>query len=193
MPIYWSSKQVPELAELTPSQRREVRRACYVRHGTPSRRWYLGIAAYCVCVAVPIAFWWRFHDLLGFPLSGWPSTVALALGVCAGTFVRIHMLTSYLRPFYANYVKTELRRDVATPACSAWEEPNSMEPAGGSRSAQLAFGSQCRLPLAARSDCSPTTRARRPKLKSRRADLKVAQGKRGTSALFSSSCSSSSS
>lgn len=44
MPIYWSSKQVPELAELTPSQRREVHRTCYLRHRLPSRRWILGIA-----------------------------------------------------------------------------------------------------------------------------------------------------
>ncbi len=113
MPIYWTNKQIPELAELTPSERREVRRVCYVRHGLASRQWSLGIPIYCVCVAVPAALWWRFHDLFGFPLSGWPSTVAITLGVCVGTFVRMQMLTSYLRPFYADYVKTELRRDVA--------------------------------------------------------------------------------
>ena len=70
-------------------------------------------SGYCVCVGVPAALWWRFHGLVGLPLSGWPSTIAIGLGVCAGTFERMQMLTMYLRPFCADYVKTEQQRDVA--------------------------------------------------------------------------------
>ncbi len=113
MQIYWSSTHVPELAHLAPSERRAVHRVCYLRYGLWSRQWYLGIVAYCICVAVPTALWWHFHDLLGFALSGWPSIVAIAVGVFVGSVVRMQMLTSHLRPFYANYVKMEFRPDEA--------------------------------------------------------------------------------
>jgi hypothetical protein len=52
--------------------------------------------------------------LFGFPLphSPWHIVVAALAGGIGG-FIYVQVITDYLRPFYADYIKRELRRDAA--------------------------------------------------------------------------------
>lgn len=112
MKIYWSFKDVPELADLSRPERRRVNRAC---HGQTfkSRRC---LAALVVCV---LCCW--LGILLGIGLLwlfGCPPPICLAVGCVIGGaigggiggLIYGQIATDYLRPFYADYVKTELHR-----------------------------------------------------------------------------------
>ena len=97
MKIYWSYKDVPELAGLSPSERRRVRRACNWRAFRSVRC----LTAFLICILC---------GGIGYALGrSWGG----GIGVGIGAFIYIQVAIAYVRPFYADYIKTELRRDVA--------------------------------------------------------------------------------
>ena len=114
MPMYWTAKDVPELGELTPAERRRVHRACYQRHAFGRARWFLASAIMIACVfACAGLFSLAGHFFLGVHFTDWPFLVGLGLGGLIGGLAKAQMLASYLRPFYAQYIQDELRASKA--------------------------------------------------------------------------------
>ena len=111
MRIYWSLKSVPELANLPPVSVRKVHRVCFRRYALFRPAWFFAIGGYlaCVCAAGAPVFLLRW----GFrvPLDFLEYITVLALGVFAGTILRINIIISFLRPFYKQYVESELTSD----------------------------------------------------------------------------------
>jgi hypothetical protein len=108
--IFWSFKDVPELADLSRSERRRVDRAC---HGETFKS-RLCLAALGVCV---LCCW--LGILLGIGLlwlSGCSPGIYLAVGGVIGSaigggiggLIYGQIVTDYLRPFYADHIKTKL-------------------------------------------------------------------------------------
>lgn len=112
MKIYWSLKDVPELAHLSLPERRRVHHACNGQ-AFKSRRC---LAALSLCVLscwLGILLCAGLLWLLGcsFPIVlGVGSVVGGAIGGGIGGLVYGQIVTGYLRPFYADYLKTGLHR-----------------------------------------------------------------------------------
>jgi len=111
MPFYWTLGQVPELGGLSPAERRRVHRACYWQHAFRSPRCILALVVCGLCPVVGGAAGGRLlHFLFDTPLSFWYGILGAAIGGGIGGAIFGQTVTSYLRPFYAAYVKSELRR-----------------------------------------------------------------------------------
>ena len=113
MTFYWSLKSVPELSGLSAPERRRVHRACYSRHAFRSARCLIALGICGLCGGAGAAAGSFVHLLFGVPFSIWHVAIGGGIGGGLGGFYFGHTVTSYLRPFYADYIKTELRRDVA--------------------------------------------------------------------------------
>jgi hypothetical protein len=111
MKIYWTAKSVPELADLSPSDRGRVHRACYGQ-ALKSRRCKVALLISGLCAGLGGIVGNSLHWLFGFPPSIWHMAVGGVIGGGIGGFVYGQVVTDYLRPFYADYIKTELRRTV---------------------------------------------------------------------------------
>ena len=111
MKIYWSCKDVPELAGLSGPERRRVHWACYGQ-AFKSRRCMLALLVCGLCGGLGIAVGGSFHWLFGFPPSIWLQLICGGIGGGIGGFIYSQVVTDYLRPFYADYIRTELRRAV---------------------------------------------------------------------------------
>src|SRR5438128_1113164 len=100
MRFYWSLKQVPELAELSPAERRRVHRACYSRYPFKSPRCIIALVACGLCGAAGTGAGGLIHFALGIPLSIWQPLVGAGIGGAIGGFIFGQTVTSYLRPYY---------------------------------------------------------------------------------------------
>lgn len=115
MKIYWSLKNVPELAGLSLPERLRVNCACRGQ-AFKSRRCLaaLGVCVLCCWLGmlVCIGLLWLFgcsppvYLAVGGVIGG-------AMGGGLGGLIYGQVVTGYLRPFYADYIKTELRQIVA--------------------------------------------------------------------------------
>ena len=112
MKIYWSFKDVPELSPLSPPERRVVHRACYGR-AFKSRRCLAALLVCGLCSGLGSAAGSSVHLLFGLPFSIWHMVICGGIGGGSGGFIFGHVATEYLRPFYADYIRTELRRIVS--------------------------------------------------------------------------------
>lgn len=91
MEIYWSLKQVPELADLTPEQQKQTWRACYQQYGL--KHWQSWACLVAMAVLITIAI--KFIDPL------WGGIIGGGLG--GGIWGTV--LTNILRPHFKSYVE----------------------------------------------------------------------------------------
>ena len=108
MKTYWSFKDVPELAELSRPEQRCVHRACYWR-AFRSPRCMAALVICGLCAGIGSGLGGSLHWLLGFQPIIWYQAIGGAVGGGIGGFIYSQVVTDYLRPFYADYIKTELR------------------------------------------------------------------------------------
>ena len=112
MQIYWSLKRVPELSELSPAERKQVHRACYSQAFVGSGRFFAALVACGLCAAVGSVVGHSIHSVFGVPFSIWHAAVGAGIGGGVGGWLFSEVSMHCLRPFYADYIKRELRRDV---------------------------------------------------------------------------------
>ena len=110
MKIYWTLKDVPELASLPPKERRRVHELClrqYFLYARPTRR---SMSAYAGCLLCVILVGVLGVDLLRF-LSGkeslWFSVAAMTIGMMLGWGLFSRIAIPSLRPFYGRFVGGE--------------------------------------------------------------------------------------
>jgi hypothetical protein len=110
MEIYWTLKDVPELASLPPKERRRVHELCLRQHflyARPTRRSMLAYAACLTCAILVGVLGGDLLRLLSGKESLWltvgPTTIGMMLGW--GIFSRIAIPS--LRPFYGRVIGGE--------------------------------------------------------------------------------------
>jgi len=116
MKIYWTLKDVPELSGLSQPERRRVHRACYWKAFRRGR--CLTALLFCgLCGGLGCSLGWCLHWFLGYPTLIWVTLglqgIGGGIGGGLGGLIFGQVLIDYLRPFYAKYIKTELRQGVA--------------------------------------------------------------------------------
>ncbi len=112
MKFYWLLKQVPELHGLSPAERRRVHGACLCET-FKSLRCTFALFVCGLCGGAGFFVGYLPYLVFGAPLSTWLPTLGAFIGGGIGCFIFDHTMLSYLRPFYAEYIKRELRRDVS--------------------------------------------------------------------------------
>jgi hypothetical protein len=93
MKLYWSNKDIPELANLSPKQRGKAWRACYLKYAF--RYWQTWLALVLIFVFVAI----------GNKLAG---VVGSALGAGIGGFLLFQLVASVVRPHLREFVNRQL-------------------------------------------------------------------------------------
>lgn len=116
MNIYWSLRNVPELAPLSPADRRRVHEACLQRYFWRAPATWRSLIAYLMLILCPAAFLllttWLVQKFGGStPL--WLLVLTVTVGAMFGHFVFSRIAVSQLRQFYPDYIQKELRHDVA--------------------------------------------------------------------------------
>lgn len=112
MKIYWTFKAVPEFSGLSRAERRRVHLACYGQ-AFKSRRCLVALLICGLCGGVGSGLGDYLPSLLGFEHSMWQPTIGGCFGGGVGGFIWAQIATDYLRPYYANYIKSELQRVAA--------------------------------------------------------------------------------
>ena len=110
MKIYWSFKDVPELAGLSLVERRRVNNACYVR-AFKSRRCLVAMGVCVLCCWLSILLCSGLLWLFGCSPAVYLAVggvIGGAIGGGIGGLIFGQVVTEYLRPFYAEYIKAEL-------------------------------------------------------------------------------------
>jgi hypothetical protein len=113
MQIYWSLKRVPELSGLSRTERSQVHRVCYSQKFVGSISFFVSIVACGLCAAGGSILGHYLPSVLGLQYSVWYGAFGAGIGGGIGGFVFSEVSMHYLRPFYADYIKNELQRDVA--------------------------------------------------------------------------------
>jgi cytochrome c biogenesis protein CcdA len=111
MSIYWSLKDVPELAALTPRQRGRVHESCLRRHFLTARATRQSVAIYAAFLLCSIALTLlvtNVPELLGFQFSIWFTVVGGTIGSFMGWFLLSRLAIPFLRPFYREIIEREL-------------------------------------------------------------------------------------
>jgi hypothetical protein len=105
MKIYWSYKYVPELAALSPRERRAVVRSCFWRF---TRHWqcWLALAAYLVCGLVGVLVGALLEFAVGLPPA--VHFVCVVLGACVGAIIWCQVVLEQLRPDFRQYLERRL-------------------------------------------------------------------------------------
>ena len=110
MQIYWSLKRVPEMAGLSHTERCQVHRACG-RAFVGSVQCYIAVIVCGFCGMAGAVGGHYIHLAFGIPYSIWQVAVGCGIGGGVGGTVYCEFMLHYLRPFYADYIKSELRHD----------------------------------------------------------------------------------
>ncbi len=106
MKVYWSYRQVPELAGLSPKEQKHVVRACALKAlSFRNVIFSFGFSLLAVVISDPIK---EFLEASGFLSEKSADSLAYAFtGVIAG-FLYGQYIIQYLRPYYGKYVKEVL-------------------------------------------------------------------------------------
>ena len=112
MKLYLTFKDVPEFLDLSNAERRRVNQACY-RQAFKSRHCLAAFLIWGLCAVAGSALGNYLPLFFGFEHSIWQPTMGGVIGSAVGGFIWGQIVTDFLRPFYADYIKTELRRVVA--------------------------------------------------------------------------------
>ena len=116
MNIYWSLRNVPELAPLAPAERKRVHEACLRRYFWRAPVTRRSLIAYLVLVFSPVAvvsLTFSVAQAFGFSVPLWLSVAAIAVGGVCGRFVFSRIAVAHLRPFYSDYLQNEMRHEAA--------------------------------------------------------------------------------
>ena len=110
MNIYWTLKDVPELASLPPKARRRVHELCLRQHFLCARPTRRSMLAYAVCMVCALIVGVLGGDLLGL-MSGkeslWFSVAAMTIGMMLGWGLFSRIAIPSLRPFYRRFLGEE--------------------------------------------------------------------------------------
>ena len=111
MSIYWSLRDVPELAPLTRKQRRRVHERCLRRYfwGAPITR--RSITAYLVLLVFLLGSLLAGVSLsrvFGYPDSVWFIGTSALFGAVFGKYIFSRIAIPVLRPFYRDFIQREL-------------------------------------------------------------------------------------
>jgi len=110
MKIYWSLRDVPELARLPSAERRRVHEACLRRHFWHSPVNRTSLTAYLMLIICPVALvgitsW--LVEAFGGTISTWLMIPTIVAGGSLGHFVFSRIATCHLRHFYLNYIEND--------------------------------------------------------------------------------------
>jgi hypothetical protein len=103
MKIYWTLKDVPELASLPPKERRRVHELCLRQHflyARPSRWSMLAYAACLICAILVSVLGGDLLELLSDKESLWFTVGAMTIGIMMGWGLFSRMAIPSVRPFY---------------------------------------------------------------------------------------------
>lgn len=113
MQIYWTLNRVPELAGLSRAERCRVHRVCYSQKFVASGRFFAAMVACGLCAGAGSVLGHYLPSVFGMSYSIWHGAIGAGIGGGFGGWVFTEASMHYLRPFYADYIKRELRKDVA--------------------------------------------------------------------------------
>src|SRR3954465_15169137 len=111
MQVYWSLKQIPELAGLSRRDRWRVFNGCGRKHHAFNARiTHQNVIAYVLVFLVPFSgvvvssllHFENYSDLL--------CTFPLATGTMVGWFIYSRLQMNRLRPYYSEFVRKELQK-----------------------------------------------------------------------------------
>ena len=111
MSIYWSLKSVPELEPLTRKQRRRVHEQCLRRHFWRAPATLRSVVAYSILfltVCGIVILGTSIAGIVGWPDSIWAAGISGFFGVTVGDYVFSRIAIPILRPFYREFIETEL-------------------------------------------------------------------------------------
>ena len=110
MKIYWTLKDVPELAALPPKERRRVHELCLRQHflyARPTRRSVLAYAACLICAILVGVLGGDLLRLLSGRESLWFTVGAMNIGMMMGWGLFSRIAIPSLRPFYGGFIGGE--------------------------------------------------------------------------------------
>src|ERR1043165_3711512 len=109
-PIYWSLRNVPELASLAPAVRRRVHEACLRRHFWEAPATRRSLIAYLIMVSCPVPavalMAWLAEAFCG-ATPFWLIVVVATVAAMFGNFVFSRIAVTHLRKFYSDYIRKE--------------------------------------------------------------------------------------
>lgn len=108
MSIYWSLKNVPELAPLTRKQRCQVHEQCLQRYFFRARATSRSITAFLVAIFIASFFAFLGASIpswFGISHGFWYIPVGAMIGFAIGRFVLSRIAIPALRPFYHEFIK----------------------------------------------------------------------------------------
>lgn len=111
--VYWSLKDIPELAALSARQKRRVHAQCVRSHflfAPLTRRGAFAYGALTLSVAVFTALGSYVPKLINVQSSIWPIICGTALGAWLGTFLFSHIAIPSVRSFYRETIKKDLAK-----------------------------------------------------------------------------------
>jgi hypothetical protein len=110
MSIYWSLKNVPELAKLTRKQRQQVHEQCLQRHFFRAPATARSVLAFFMALFTAVIFTSLgayIPELFGLPHSFWYVPVSAMIGFGFGRYIMTRIAIPVLRPFYYEFIKTD--------------------------------------------------------------------------------------
>jgi len=110
MSIYWSLKNVPELAPLTRKQRRQVHEQCLQRYFFRAPATARSISAFLAALFTAIVFLIfgvSIPELFGVPHNRWFLPIFGMIGFVFGRFILSRIAIPVLRPFYHEFIKRD--------------------------------------------------------------------------------------
>jgi len=105
MKIYWSLNQIPELSELTPSERRHVHRLCLRRYGINGRGTYRASIACGLCGMIGAAIGIVLQRAFDSPSPIVYMAICGGIGGMIGGCILTQVLLSQLRPHYSEFIR----------------------------------------------------------------------------------------
>jgi hypothetical protein len=112
MSIYWSLKEVPELAPLSRKQRQQVHEECLWRYffrAPATARSILAFSAALFTAAILTLVGTSVPEWFGLPRSFWYVPVSATIGFELGRYVLTRIAIPVLRPFYREFIKTDFK------------------------------------------------------------------------------------
>ena len=108
MKMYWRCKDVPELAELSRSERRKVVRNCFFNFGFRLWEFWIGQAAIFICgflgmmVGVVLEYVFGFPYIVDFACR----LIGVLIGCSIYTWIYCGVILEKLRPHFRDYLQS---------------------------------------------------------------------------------------